>query len=122
MRISGLLSAPVAKARFGCLLEPLRSILHTRLERLAAKSVERPTPPTWREREASAKLHATGGAAAALDSAGDDDMVDGAEWKYDLRLELMLAMIGIVGGRYSCGHQIGGLALSCDPQPHQCSG
>ena len=76
MRISGLLDHSAAIASFGPPLEPLQRILYASLERLAAKFFEYPPPPTWRESEVSAKLHATGG---GVDScAGDDGFVDGA--------------------------------------------
>jgi len=76
MRISGLLDNSAAIASFGLLLEPLQRILSASLERLAAKFFEYPPPPTWRESEVSAKLHATGG---GVDScAGDGCFVDGA--------------------------------------------
>ena len=76
MRISGLLGNAAAIASFGPPLEPLQPILDASLKRLAAKCFEHPAPPTWRESEVSAKLHATGG---GVDScAGGGLMVDGA--------------------------------------------
>src|SRR6266480_6735710 len=90
-RISGLLDNSAAIASFGLPLEPLQRILYASLERLAAKCFEYPSPPTWRESEVSAKLHATGG---GIDScAADGCFVDGAEWKRDMQLDLMLFRI-----------------------------
>ena len=91
MRISGLLDNSAAIASFGPPLEPLQRILYASLERLAAKCFEYPSPPTWRESEVSAKWHATGG---GVDScAADGCFVDGAEWKRDMQLDLMLFRI-----------------------------
>src|SRR5436190_5680966 len=91
MRISGPLDTSAAIASFGLPLEPLQRILYASLERLAAKCFEYPSPPTWRESEVSAKLHAAGG---AVDScAADGCFVDGAEWKCDMQLDLMLFTI-----------------------------
>src|SRR5260370_39640856 len=87
-RISGLLDNSAAIASFGLPLEPLQRIPYASLERLAAKFFEHPSPPTWREREVSAKLHATGG---AVDScASDGCFVDGAESQRDMHLGLLL--------------------------------
>src|SRR3989442_6527311 len=91
MRISGLLDNAAAITSFGPPLEPLQRILYVSLERLATKFFEHPTPPTWRESKVSAILHATGG---GVDScAGDGCMVDEAQWKRDMQLDLMLFRI-----------------------------
>ncbi len=91
MRRSGLLDNAAAIASFGPPLEPLQRILYVSLEGLAAKCFEYPPPPTWRESEVSAILHATGG---GIDScAGEGCLVDGAEWKRDMQLDLMLFRI-----------------------------
>ena len=89
--VSRLLDNSAAIASFGHPLEPLHRILYTILECLAAKFFEHPTPPTWRESEVSAKLHATGGGVNS--SAGGGLMVDGAQWKRDMELDLMLFRI-----------------------------
>lgn len=81
-------------AGFGPPLEPLQRILYASLERLAAECRKHPTPPTWREREVSAKLHATGDGVEGC--AGDGHMVDCAQWKRGLRLELMLFRIHLL--------------------------
>ena len=60
MRILGLLDNAAAIASLGPVLEPLQRILYTSLDHLAAKCFEYPCPPTWRENEVSAILHAAG--------------------------------------------------------------
>src|SRR5512139_413139 len=60
MRLSGRLDNAAAIASFGPPLEPLQRILYASLDPLAAKCVEYPSPPTWRENEVSAILHAAG--------------------------------------------------------------
>src|SRR5436309_15819107 len=80
-----------AIASFGLPLEPLQRILYPSLKHLAAKFFEYPPQPTWRESEVSAKLHATGG---SIDSCtGDGCFVDGAQWKRNTQLDLMLFRI-----------------------------
>jgi len=77
MRISGLLNNAAAIASFGPALEPLQRIPYASLNHLAAKCCEYPPPPTWRESEVSAILHATGD---GVDSgAGGGLMVDDAD-------------------------------------------
>ena len=88
MRRSARPDSAGAIAGFSCVLEALHAILYTSLEDLAAECTEYPTPPTWREREVSAKLHATG---CGVDrGAGDGRMVDDAEWKRDPHVYLVL--------------------------------
>ena len=36
-------------------------MFYASFDHLAAERLEQPSPPTWREREVSAKLHAAGG-------------------------------------------------------------
>jgi hypothetical protein len=91
MRISRLLDNSAAIASFGPPLEPLTRILYVSLECLAAKFFEHPTPPTWRESEVSAILHATGGGVNSC--AGDGCIVDDAQWKRDMQLDLTLFRI-----------------------------
>ena len=90
-RYSGLLDNSAAIASFGRLLESVQRILYASLERLSAKCFEYPAPPTWRDSEVSAKLHATGGGVNSC--AGGGLMVDGAQWKRDMELDLMLFRI-----------------------------
>src|SRR5215469_4656019 len=84
-------AASLAIASFGPPLESLQRILYASLERLAAKCFEYPTPPTWRESKVSAILHATGSSVES--GAGDGFMVDDAQWKRDMQLDLMLFRI-----------------------------
>ena len=76
MRISGLLDKAAAIATFSSPLEPLQRVLYASLDPLAAKCIENPTPPTWRESEVSAILHATGDSVNSC--AGGGLMVDDA--------------------------------------------
>jgi hypothetical protein len=88
---SGLLANAATIASFGPPPEPLQRVLYVSLERLAAKCFEYPTPPSWRESEVSAILDATGGGVNSC--AGEGCMVDGAQWKRDMQLDLMLFRI-----------------------------
>src|SRR5690349_16295721 len=70
MRLSGLLDNAAAIVSFGPPLEPLQRILYASLDRLGAKCFEYPSPPTWREGEVSAKLHAARGGVNSRASGG----------------------------------------------------
>jgi hypothetical protein len=80
-----------AIANFGHPLEPLQRILYVSLEHLAAKCCEDPSPPAWRESEVSAILHATGGGVES--GASNGGIVDKAQGKRDMQLDLMLFRI-----------------------------